>query len=833
MSVGGKKAYVSQLPWIQQCSVRDNILFGKPMDEDRYNQVVYACALERDMSILEFGDLTEIGEGGINMSGGQKQRIALARAVYADADIYLLDSPLSAVDNFTCNHIFEKCIRGVLSEKAVILVTHQLHLLPEFDQILVLQDGHAKYCGPYYDTLISQYFPSAVVTTEHQGGGATGQHPHHTKPEDVRPRHNSISNKAPRMSFEVKRQKEWEAQRLAKPWFATNPYALWMKHATFFGSFISLIVVVGTQTIRIFSDMYIQRWTKDQPDDEDDPEQVDDVMDNQNTYIATYGIYIGAFFIATIFRGILFFMFNLRAATKMHNRMFKAVLRAPMQFFTVTPLGVLLNCFSKQQDQVDETLADATHVLCIYIMQVILAILVVVLIVPMFALVGLVLLAAFLWLHFYYADTANFIKERIAGTNPSIFSHVSESVAGIDVIRAFGMEAWFCENNLKRVNENHSALFCMEQLQCWVAFRLDTMASLMVLATALFCVRELKGEDDSGSAGLAISTSLQMLVFLTMLVRAYTDMRSQISAVESITHYAQTPSEKQGREVDLPFDWPQHGQIEILDLGMRYADELPLVIKLVTLPIYPREKVGIIGRTGSGKSSLLRALFRLIAPAFRTTKTNGIDIRKYHLTNLRRTLPNIPPQPVMYKVTLRSTLDPFDKHTDDELWQALERSHLAHYARQLPKQLNFAVTENGQNMSLGHKQLVCLARAILNDSKILVLDEATSALDLETDALIQQTVRTVFADKTVLTIAHRLETLMDYDKILFLDAGQVLEYDSRETLLKNKKSHFYQLVHGIGDEPDLDDVNHGDGAKFETLSMASSSNSSSGASSPH
>jgi len=468
-----------------------------------------------------------------------------------------------------------------------------------------------------------------------------------------------------------------------------------------------------------------------------------------------------------------------------------------MSFFTVTPLGPMLNCFSRQQDQIDETLPDALHMAGIYLCILGTSVGVIISVLPYFSLCVVVLILLCVGLQRFTAALSQYLKQRIDATNPKIFSHFAETLHGISVVRAFRAEDRFRDVNLELVNKNHQMVFHMDQLNCWTAFYVDLVASLSVLGTSLLCVA-FRDTLTSAAAGLAISNVLQMLVFLNMMVKAFNEARSQTVAVQCTLHYIKnTQSEKKNGKVKLVYqDWPPSGKIKFQDAVMSYFPDSAPVLKGVSFTIQPGEKIGIVGRTGSGKSSLIMALFRLVELSKGSIYIDGLDISRLGLAQLRSSLSIIPQDPVMFKGTLKSNLDPFEEFEDEELWAALRTCRLDREVASYPLGLLHPVDENGCNISLGQKQMFCLVRAVLRGSPILVLDEATASLDLATDSLIQSTIREVFRDRTILTIAHRIETILDYDKILYLDDGKVLEFENTQTLLQNPDSHFSKLIKG-------------------------------------
>lgn len=762
LDVGGRIAYVTQNPWVQQASVRDNILFGRPYDKKKYDATVHACALEADMATLVNGDLTEIGEGGINISGGQKQRIALARAVYSDSDLYILDSPLSAVDQHTSSHIFDYCIKGLLKKKTVILVTHQFYLLSQCDYVGIMKKGKMTYYGKYDATVIKQQFPAWEDTMEET----------EEKSKSVQKKKKKSESEA--TGIDIKSIKQKVKDR--------SPYSIWIKESGVIVFTISIIIFAVAQGVRIASDYWIKFWVAN---------RFPNLLPKY--YVIIYAAFNVAFIIFLLLRGFVFFYVVLKAATRLHNRMFYKVLRAPIAFFTVTPLGPLLNSFSKDQDSVDESLPDAVHMTTIYVMILLTTVIIVCVVAWYYVFVVMALFGSFIFIQWYSTTGVQFIKGLFGLTNAPIFTHVSETLTGISVIRAFGVEQRFMQISLRYVDRNHRALYNLDHVNLWISFYLDIMGALMVFATALFAVgiTSLKAAD----AGLAVSNSIQMLVFFTLIVRGYSDIQSEVKAVERIYGYiSKTKTEKTDKQIDLDPSWPSKGKIAYKNSKMSYFENSPPVLKNVSFTFKAGEKIGVVGRTGSGKSSMIMALFRLVELSEGKIEIDGVDISKCGLEEFRSRISIIPQEPVMFKGTIRSNMDPFSEYTDEQLWNALELAHLKQSVLDSPLQLETPVSENGSNYSLGQKQLFCLARTILKNSRILVLDEATSAMDLETDALIQKTIRSVFKDRTMITIAHRLDTIIDSDRILVMDHGNVLEFDSVRNLLKNPKGSFTALV---------------------------------------
>jgi ABC-type multidrug transport system fused ATPase/permease subunit len=825
--IGNRIAYVPQTPWIQNGTIRENICFGREYDQKRYDEVVYACCLVRDFEIMPDGDATVLSDRGQNLSGGQKQRLALARACYQEADIFLLDSPLSAVDQHTCIHIFDNCIRGFLKGKTILLITHHLELLQECDFVSVMNDGKMTYYGEFNALCVKsvkEFFPNwpfdddALAKFERRKNAKLVESPSFSTLVELEPSpkdeisiietqypavvvevptetvsidnvqveevvKEDAENKAPTSTqSEIKKYLKESFEVIAGHWIFSkwcNPFFL-----------MFCICIAGiTQADRIVSDRWAGWWTTNAYG-----------FPNQAMWIWTYTIFVVAFCVLCFVRGLFFFLMTLRASTRLHNKMFKAVLQAPMLFFNNTPVGQVLNCFSKDQDCADESLPDVIHMTMIYLMILLTTVIIVCISLPYYTIVIAVLAISFIIMYLLYAPAAAKLKEESGVTNASIFAHLNESLSGVMVLRAFSQERRFTALNADKIDSAHRVMFNNDQLNLWLSFRLDFVSAVLVFATAIFAVVQ-RGSLDAATFGVAISNSFQQLVFYTWVVRGMAEINQQIACMQRMDSYVHVEQEAPAHIAEhTPSDeWPTKGVVELENLALRYAPNLPLALNHITISINSGEKVGVVGRTGSGKTTLLMSLFRLIEPEVGSKiRIDGIDVMQMGLADLRSRVAIIPQEPVMFKGTIRSNLDPFDKYNDEELWEALECANLKDSVKSSDLQLETIVLENGSNFSLGQKQLFCLARAVLNRSRLLVFDEATAAMDLETDAQIQATIRRIFADRTILTIAHRLDTIIDSDRILVMDNGNVLEFDSPAKLLRDSNSSFSKLVDQTG-----------------------------------
>jgi ATP-binding cassette, subfamily C (CFTR/MRP), member 1 len=772
--VGGSFAYVPQTPWCAHGTVRDNILFGKPWDEAKYRRVLFACALERDLGLMEHGDLTQIGERGMNLSGGQKQRIALARAAYSDADVYLLDAPLSAVDMYTCVHIFQHTIKDLMVARGgtVVLVTHQVELFVHADILAVMRSGAFAYCGPYAVAAVKEHFPGAGVS---EGPPAPAARSTAAPASDLvlAP----YGAKPPSTSLALARKQR-----------GRNSYVELAIEMKWYLALISFGIFFFTQFARVYSDIWISRWATRSLGN-----HLGDAY-----YVGCYAAYVACFLILLLIRGSFFFFIGIRAASRMHAKMFACVLRAPMAFFTVTPLGHVLSTFARDMDSIDEALLDAIHMFGLLAYILAFTLFVVIRTMNVFAAVGGAVLVVLSYFFCYYIRASSWLKEFCGTTQGAVVAQVSETLQGVDVILAYKAEERFRGRNSGLIDNANLASYNLEMLQLWLCFRLDFLGSVLVFATCLLAIG-LKGLTAS-QAGLAVSNAFQILLFFSVTVKTAADINANISSVNRVVVLSKIESERDvmvGDGVDPGQAWPSRGEVSFQAVVMAYMPGAPNVLKGVDFRIQGGEKVGVAGRTGAGKSTLIMAIFRLAETSEGFVRLDGVDVKTVGLYMLRKRIAIIPQEPVMFCGTLRSNLDPFGERSDAELMQALERCLLGGLTKGDSKCLQMHVAHMGGNFSLGQQQLICLARAMLNSSRLLLLDEATAALDADTDAAVQRVLRANFADRTMVTIAHRLDTIIDSDKILVMDAGRVAEFDSPFNLL-NRDSIFGQLCQQTG-----------------------------------
>ncbi|KAM9012498.1 multidrug resistance-associated protein 1 isoform 5-T5 [Ara ararauna] len=823
--VKGSVAYVPQQAWVQNATLQDNIIFGREMNESRYKHVIEACALLPDIEILPAGDKTEIGEKGVNMSGGQKQRVSLARAVYCNADVCLFDDPLSAVDAHVGKHIFENVIgpKGILKNKTRVLVTHAINYLPQMDTILVMSDGEISEMGSYQELLKQDgafaEFLRTYANTEQSMENSDTNSPSGKEGKPVengmlvneasgKLMHRQLSNSSTYSRDTGKSQQHSSTAELQKPQAEKNSWKLteadtaktgrvkatvywdYMKAIGLFISFLSIFLFMCNHIASLASNYWLSLWT-------DDP-VINGTQRYTNVRLGVYGALGLSQGIAVFGYSMVVSIGGIFASRHLHLNLLHSVLRSPMSFFERTPSGNLVNRFSKEIDTIDSTIPPIIKMFMGSTFNVIGACIIILLATPIAAVIIPPLGLVYLFVQRFYVATSRQLKRLESVSRSPVYSHFNETLLGVTVIRAFEEQKRFIKQNDMKVDENQKAYYPSIVANRWLAVRLEYVGNCIVLFAALFAVMA-RNKLSAGLVGLSVSYSLQITAYLNWLVRMSSELETNIVAVERVKEYAEMEKEAEWSiEQTAPAStWPEEGKIEFRGYGLRYREDLDLVLKNINVTINGGEKIGIVGRTGAGKSSLTLGLFRINEAAEGEIIIDGVNIAKIGLHDLRFKITIIPQDPILFSGSLRMNLDPFDQHSDEDIWRSLELAHLKNFVSSLPDKLNHDCAEGGENLSVGQRQLVCLARALLRKSKILVLDEATAAVDLETDKLIQSTIKSQFEECTVLTIAHRLNTIMDYTRVLVLDRGEVVECDSPEHLLQ-QKGIFYSMAKDSG-----------------------------------
>ncbi|PRW33949.1 ABC transporter isoform A [Chlorella sorokiniana] len=947
--VRGSTAYTQQDSWIQNATLRDNILLGAPFSAQRYQDVVEACALRPDLEMLPAGDQTEIGEKGVNLSGGQKQRVALARACYAAADVYLLDDPLSAVDAHVGRHLFDRCICGLLGKTTRVLVTHQLQYLPAADEVVVLRDGRVAERGTYHQLLArgvdfhqfeqedegeeeaASPAGSKEDSAEELDGGRPGgsgadhlQHSHamgtptdsaielqsrggqgagdanpsvstagsaaamagavadgHTDDNGMLDASSGVcaaaetaavftevplldspaaavdgggggsgagAGSAPEgQQAEARGSNDYKFVPKPPPIMAPTRHNLLAPPATTNGTagdaagaaadgaaaavaapaaapagkltkaeeravgqvdravyleyfrawsplfWIPLFVLslaLVERGLQALQNWWLSVWSQATADAEAQEQAV------QTSYymVVYFALAVSSLFFQLV-KAVSLVLGSVNAARVLHERLLACVVRLPMSFFDSQPTGRLINRFTKDTESVDVALQSSVSSFLNCAVSVLWSLVVIVAVSPGIVAAILPLSLSYYYIQTRYIRSSREIKRLDSLALSPIFGHFGETLAGLMTVRAFRQQGSFEARNQSLLDHSNRAYWPAQCINRWLSVRLELLGISVVFGTAVLVT--VAAPRSAGLAGLALTSSLSLTGLCNWMVRQTTELEVNMNAVERMVEYTSLEPEAaaivEGHR-PLP-NWPQQGAVDVQSLVVRYRPDLDPVLKGVSFSVRGREKVGVAGRTGCGKSTLFLALYRIVEPSGGRIVIDGIDCSTIGLFDLRSRLALVPQDPVIFSGTVRSNLDLFGSASSDEaVWEALAQAGLASTVRGMPGGLDAPIKEAGSNLSVGQRQLLCMARALLRASRILVLDEATSNVDTATDALIQSTIASAFADCTVLTIAHRLHTIMDSDRILVLHEGRVREYDAPAALLAQPGSAFRGMV---------------------------------------
>eukprot|EP00758_Cryptobia_borreli_P010254 Tbor_TRINITY_DN5555_c2_g1::TRINITY_DN5555_c2_g1_i2::g.13278::m.13278/K05665/ABCC1; ATP-binding cassette, subfamily C (CFTR/MRP), member 1 len=787
VSVKGSVAYISQEAWIMNASIRSNICMGLPFDKEKYQSVVEACHLVDDFTQLKQGDSTEIGERGINLSGGQKQRISFARAAYSNREIVIMDDPLSAVDSHVCNGLFNDCIVKLMKNKTRILVTHQVQFLPQSDYIVeMLPNGEVFYAGPS-DKGIPKLLKLSVS-------------------EDYNHTNGSIDDVSEGKVFDIKEIKgaslltKENVNVLDVSW---SVYQWYFKIGTVHWTVVTLLLYIIWRSAATISELWLAWWSTKVS-----------VFGRSYTdleYLTYFAITSMISITIVYFRQLSLAYFTVSASRKCHSLMLENVLRAPISFFDTTPMGRILNRFSKDIDSLDYRIPEILQTLLLMAFVLLGAMVLVIVSTPFVLLVIPMLLICLRHVYRRYMNAARHLKQIEAVTRSPVMAIVNETLGGLSTIRAYGMGRHFIHMHSDRACIAARAPYNQRCAQRWLSARTELFGSVVLLFTtyisALLNATRYQWEFSiqPGAIALAITSVLATTNSVTFLNRQLADFEAEMNSAERIKEYSSDIPQERDVVYDEetpapPADWPNTGSIKFTNVSMRYRDDLDLVLNGVNIDIKSGEKVGLVGRTGSGKSSIILTMFRIVELAGGSISIDGINIANLSLHDLRRNITIIPQDPTLFTGTLRSNLDPFSEASDEDIWAVLDKCSMRLHVESLHEGLNSPVEERGANFSVGERQLLCLARALMKRSKILLLDEATASVDFEVDKVIQNTIATEFEACTVITIAHRLATIITGDKVVVMSDGIVAEAGSPKELLNMPDGQFKNMVANLGPE---------------------------------
>ncbi|GFO41988.1 multidrug resistance-associated protein 4 [Plakobranchus ocellatus] len=789
ISINGKASYCSQTNWVFSGTVRDNILFGQSYVPHRYKAVVEACGLARDLDLLPKGDLTFVGERGLQLSGGQKARLTLARCIYFDGDVILLDDPLSAVDANVGRHIFQRCILDLLAEKTVILVTHQLQYLKQVDRIVVLRDGCIHDIGTY-DELKSRGTDMKVLTS-------TEEHPGHATEAALEAEEEQEELMLQNKSLEKQASENAASEEVLSGAIGLRVY--WKYFSAGYGiAFLPVLIPlwVAGPAFFCYSDWMLAKWVGQQSNSTDSSSSTRDWAHMPHS-LRWYIIALLASIACILLFSLLYLQVTIVAGKRLHDKMLAAVVHAVSRFFDTHPVGQILNRFSRDLNFIDDLVSiisffvafKTTHFLGFFIVTVIVNPWLTIAIVPLLLLI--------VFIRIYALQTLRQVKRLEAKARSPVYSHVSDTILGLETIRALGQQNAFLSQFDALQDKHTSALFLYLSSYRWMSLRSLAVVNFY-LNIIIFLSLGLKDSLDGNLLALSLIYCIAMGEPFEFYMRVSADLETYMTSVERVLGYCSLEQEPAlHSDKPPPPDWPSRGAITFTKTSLQYSHNAPLVLKNIDCHIQGKEKIGVVGRTGSGKSSLITSLFRLVQPTGHIY-IDTVDVSKLGLYDLRSKISVIPQEPTLFGQTLRWNLDPLEEFSDERLWNALDQVQLKEKINQMPGKLYTEITEGGANLSVGQRQLICLARAILKYSRILILDEATANVDQETDDIIQRTIRAKFRESTVLTIAHRLYTIMDCDRIMVLADGELKEFDSPYNLLQDSEGIFTRLVLSSG-----------------------------------
>ncbi|KAL5725703.1 ATP-binding cassette sub- C member 9 [Ranunculus cassubicifolius] len=805
VNISGSKAYVPQSPWIITGDIRENILFGNCYESAKYERTVKACALTKDFELFSSGDLTEIGERGINMSGGQKQRIQIARAVYQDADIYLLDDPFSAVDAHTGTQLFEECLMGILRNKTIVYVTHQVEFLPAADIILVMQDGKIAQAGKF-EELLKQNVGFEVLVGAHNQALESVRAVKNTSSTFHRPISDDESDTDANINIEFLSSKKDSNHKLSpetdnkggrltqdeerqKGSIGKDVY--WTYLTAVRGGVLVPFIILAQIAFQIFqiSSNYWMVWASPIT------VETEPVVGMSFLFLVYILLSIGSS-LCILLRSSLLAIAGILTSQKFFTSMIHSVFRAPMSFFDSTPTGRILNRTSTDQSVLDLQLARRVGYCVFSIIQLLGTIAVMSQCAWQVFLIFIPVTAVCILYQRYYVPTQRELARLDGVQRAPILHHFAESLSGASTIRAFDQERRFTEANLDLIDNHSRPLFHSVSAMEWLSFRLNLLSNFVFAFSLVFLVSLPEGFVNPSIAGLAVSYGLSLNVQQAAVIWNICSAENLMISVERIIQYSKLPTESHlGMEENRPpNNWPEFGSISLQNLEVRYAEHLPSILQNISCTFPGRKKIGVVGRTGSGKSTLIQAIFRIVEPREGSIIIDNVDICKIGLHNLRSKLSIIPQDPSLFEGTVRGNLDPLEQYSDSEIWKALDKCQLGDLVRAKEEKLECTVVENGDNWSMGQRQLFCIGRALLKKSSILVLDEATASIDSATDCIIQKIISQEFNDCTVITVAHRINTVIDSDLVLVLSEGRVVEYDAPTRLLERHDSYFSKLI---------------------------------------
>ena len=791
--VNGSISYVSQIPWIRNATIKDNILFYQPYDEERYNKVIDLSQLRQDLDIFEAGDLTEIGEKGVNLSGGQKARISIARALYAEKDIYIFDDPISALDANVGMKVMKNCIIKHLSNKTRILVTHALQYVPFANRIIYMNKGEIKWMGTYQEIKEQDFFKSFYEKMNRQNSSEGPMLEKKTSQErrDEFLRRDSSDeidknlerNKRKQLNTgKIKKITKEEVQETGKVKMSVHKDFL-LKIGGICTILIMLVLMIIMDLSRSAQDLWLGYWTEHQ-------EQSKNMF-----YFLIFSLFGVAGCAFTYCKLRVQSNCNIRASRTIHKEMVESLIRAPIPTFHETvPKGQILNRFSSDINSVDRGGMDSF----LNILSTAISFTTCIGICGYYEPYSLLTIPPILYvgqkISTFYRNSSRELQRMESGKRSPVLNLCNEVIPGTTTIRAFGFQQKYMSLFHEKVDEHMKFRIITNGCNQWYDMNLDLISfsfvGFLIVFTILF-----KNKFSASAVAIIYTYCDKMKSSLIGGLHTLTSYENSMIGYERCVEYTKCPSEAPKKKVtdDVLGSWPHKGKIEFINFSVKYRPDTEIVLKDINFVIQGKEKVGIVGRTGSGKSTITLCLFRILEATEGRIMIDDVDISSIGLDKLRNNLTIIPQDPALMEGTLRYNIDPLDKCSDNDIIRIMEKIGFDYIVKRNNQGLQQEIAEGGSNLSVGEKQLICITRAILRKSKIIIMDEATASIDYKTEEMIQKAISELLNDSTFITIAHRIKTIINYDKILTLDNGRVVDYDSPKNLLNDKTTLFYEL----------------------------------------
>ncbi|XP_078051150.1 ATP-binding cassette sub-family C member 10 isoform X1 [Augochlora pura] len=782
-------AYVKQNPWLQHGTIRDNILFGKSYDYNKYKAILKACALTTDLNSLPKKDLTVIGDAGNTLSGGQKTRISLARAIYANKEIYLLDDVLATLDPKVANYIFEHVIIGLLKNKTRLLCTHQTQYLIHADVVVDMSKGRIVNQGKPSEVLpdIDDYLLSSDSYEPDLDVTSVNDLPRET-------------NQFDRNGKECLPDEDFTEKGTVR----LGVYSCYVKAMNGYLAVSIFISIFLMQSSKNITDLWLSYWVTHtntsainttESSNRLQPEYfLEDHNMSTKYYLIVYGILVVLNSLFTLMRAFMFAYGGIQAATAIHKQLLKIVIRAKAIFFDIQPLGRIINRFSSDTYTIDDSLPFIANILLAQLFSLLATMIVATYGLPWILLILIPLFPVYHWIQNHYRLTSRELKRLSSAALSPLYAHFNETLNGLSTIRAFRTVPRFSQENELLLEVSQKTNFASIAASQWLGLRLQLMAVVLLAGVSNIAVLQHQYSiADPGLIGLVITYILSITGLLSGVVNAFTETEREMIAVERVKQYLEKIAIEPNNGDSPPYAWPSQGVVEFREVVLRYREHLTPSLNGISFITRPAEKIGVVGRTGAGKSSLFASLFRLTEITSGTILIDGINIQTLQLTALRSRLAIIPQDPFIFSGTIRENLDPLNQYPDLHIYKALEKCKIHSLVYRLGG-LGATLNECGSNLSAGQRQLFCLARAVLHNAKIVCIDEATANVDQETDKFLQGTIKSFFQSATVITVAHRIRTIMHCDRVIVMAEGEILEFDEPNLLIQNIDSHFYRLA---------------------------------------